>query len=147
MALSLALLGDSLGLFGTPASVIIDVNLIIQWVVFVIILLGYVKKKPLETHGRLMVTVTIINLLTVLLIMGPSLILNWGLLPLEVLPHSAVGIIAIILGLLFGFRFLMATRTGEPLACGNRRMMRIAFVLWIVPVFFGTFLYFSIYIM
>ncbi|MHA2021260.1 MAG: hypothetical protein ACW96N_06065 [Candidatus Thorarchaeota archaeon] len=136
-----------MGLFGTPASVIIDVNLIVQWVVFVILLLGYVKRRPLETHGRLMIIATIINLATVLLIMGPSLILNWGLLPVTVLPHSAVGTLAILLGLLFSFRFLAATRAQGPLECGNRRMMLIAFILWIVPVFFGTFLYVSIYIM
>jgi uncharacterized membrane protein YozB (DUF420 family) len=136
-----------MGLFGNPAEVIIDVNLIIQWVVFVILLLGYMKRRPLETHGRLMATATIINLLTVLLIMGLSLILNWGLLPWEVLPHSAVGILAILFGLLFSFRFLAATRGQGPLECGNRRMMRIAFILWIVPVFFGTYLYVSIYIL
>jgi hypothetical protein len=136
-----------MGLFGNPAEVIIDVNLIVQWVVFVIILLGYVKRRPLETHGRLMVIATIINLVTALLIMGPSLVLNWALLPITALAHSAVGTLAILLGLLYSYRFLIATRTGGPLACGNRRMMRIAFILWIVPVFFGTFLYVSIYVM
>ncbi|MFW9800134.1 MAG: hypothetical protein ACFFD9_06850 [Candidatus Thorarchaeota archaeon] len=41
----------------------------------------------------------------------------------------------------------METRKGESLRCGNRRTMRIAFVLWIVPVFFGTFFYVTFYIL
>jgi len=139
-------LGDCMGFLGTPADVIIDVNLIVQWVIFVILLLGYVTRRQLKTHGRLMVVATIVNLLTTLLIMGPSLILNWESLPITVFGHSAVGIIAILLGLLYSFRFLTATRANGPLNCGNRRMMRIAFILWIVPVFFGTFIYVSIYI-
>jgi hypothetical protein len=63
------------------------------------------------------------------------------------LPHVAVGIIDILLGLLFSFRFLMALRSSQPLVCGTRGIMRLAFVLWIVPVFFGTFLYMTIYVL
>ncbi|MHA2322397.1 MAG: hypothetical protein ACXACG_12165, partial [Candidatus Thorarchaeota archaeon] len=127
-----------MGIFGNPASIIIDVNLIIQWVIFVFLLLGYLKRRDLKTHGYLMVVALILNLVTTLFVMAPSLVLNLATLPITVLPHSAVGTLAILFGLLFSFKFLVALRNNEPLACGTRRNMLIAFALWIVPVFFGT---------
>ncbi len=136
-----------MGLFGNSASIIVDVNLIIQWVIFVFLLLGYLKRRELKTHGYLMVVATIINLVTTLLIMAPSLVLNSSTLPITVYPHAVVGILAILLGLLFSFKFLTAWRSNQPLVCGTKRNMRIAFILWIVPVFFGTFLYAMIYIL
>ena len=136
-----------MGIFGNPASIIIDVNLIIQWVIFVILLVGYLKRGERKTHGYLMVVALIVNLITTLLIMAPSLVLNIDTLPITALPHAAGGTLAILLGLLFSFKFLTALRNSQPLACGTRRNMRIAFILWIVPVFFGTFLYMMIYIL
>ena len=136
-----------MGIFGNPASIIIDVNLIIQYVIFIFLLVGYVKRRELKTHGYLMVVALILNLVTTLLIMAPSLVLNLGTLPITVLPHAAVGTLAILLGLLFTFKFLMAQRSSQPLACGTSGMMKLAFVLWIVPVFFGTFLYVTIYVL
>ncbi len=136
-----------MGIFGNPASIIIDVNLIIQWVIFVFLVVGYLKRGDRRTHGIIMALATIVNLATTLLIMAPSLVFNFGSLPIDVLGHSVVGTIAILLGLLFSYRFLMATRNNQPFECGTRRMMRLAFVLWIVPVFFGTYLYLIIYVL
>jgi uncharacterized membrane protein YozB (DUF420 family) len=135
-----------MGFLGTTAEIIIDVNLIIQWIVFVFLLLGYLKRGTRKTHGTIMATATIVNLATVLVIMAPALIMNWGLYEIIILGHVAVGTIAIILGLLYSFRFLMAIRSGSALACGNRGNMRLAFVLWIVPVFFGTYTYLTLYV-
>lgn len=134
-------------MFGNSASIIVDVNLIIQWVIFVFLLVGYLKRRERKTHGYLMVVTTIINLVTTLLIMAPSLVLNASTLPIAVYGHAIVGTIAILLGLLFSFKFMTELRNNQPLACGTRRNMRIAFILWIVPVFFGTFLYLTIYIL
>jgi uncharacterized membrane protein YozB (DUF420 family) len=136
-----------MGIFGNPASIIVDVNLIIQWVIFVFLLVGYLKRGERKTHGYLMVVAIIVNLFTTLLIMAPSLVLNWSTLPIAALAHATVGTLVILLGLLFSFKFLMALRNSQPLVCGTRRNMRIAFVLWIVPVFFGTFLYMTLYVL
>ena len=140
-------MGGLMGIFGNPASIIIDVNLIVQWVIFVFLLVGYLKRRELKTHGCLMVIATILNLVTTLLIMAPSLVLNLDTLPITVLPHAAVGTLAILLGLLFSFKFIVAQRNSQPLACGTRRNMLITFILWIVPVFFGTFIYLTIYVL
>ena len=136
-----------MGLFGNSASIFVDVNFIIQWVIFVFLLVGYLKRRELKKHGYLMVVTTIINLVTTLLIMAPSLVLNASTLPITVWGHATVGTIAILLGLLFSFKFMTELRNNQPLACGTRRNMRIAFILWIVPVFFGTFLYLTIYVL
>ncbi|MFW9800135.1 MAG: hypothetical protein ACFFD9_06855 [Candidatus Thorarchaeota archaeon] len=61
---------DAMGVFGNVADVIIDLNLVIQWIIFVILVLGYIKRQELVTHGRLMVVATLVNLITVLLVMG-----------------------------------------------------------------------------
>ena len=136
-----------MGLFGNPASIIVDANLIIQWVIFVILLVGYLKRGERKTHGYLMVTALIVNLITTLLIMAPSLVMNSSTLPITAYGHAIVGVLAILLGLLFSFKFLTALRNSQPLVCGTRRNMIIAFILWIVPVFFGTFLYMMIYVL
>jgi uncharacterized membrane protein YozB (DUF420 family) len=136
-----------MGFLGTAAEIIFDVNLVIQWIIFVFLILGYIKKSDLRTHGVLMVLTTIVGLVTTLVIMAPALIMNWGLYNITILGHAAIGIIAILLGLLFSYRYLMATRSGGALDCGNRSRMRIALVLWIVPVFFGTFTYLMLYVL
>ena len=136
-----------MGIFGNPASIIVDVNLIIQWVILVILLVGYLKRGERKTHVYLMVVALIVNLITTLLIMAPSLVMNSSTLPITVYGHASVGVLAILLGLLFSFKFLTALRNSQPLACGTRRNMRIAFILWIVSVFFGTFLYMMIYVL
>ncbi|MFW9870903.1 MAG: hypothetical protein ACFFEL_14835 [Candidatus Thorarchaeota archaeon] len=136
-----------MGLFGNSASIIVDVNLIIQWVIFVFLLIGYLKRRELKTHGYLMVVALILNVVTTLLVMAPSLVLNSSTLPITVYPHAIVGTLAILFGLLFSFKFLTELRSNQPLVCGTKRNMRIAFILWIVPVFFGTFLYVTIYIL
>ncbi len=94
-----------------------------------------------------MVVAIILNLVTTLLVMAPSLVLNFGTLPITVLPHAAVGTLALILGLLFSFKFLKALRSSQSLACGASGMMKLAIILWIVPIFFGTYLYLTIYIL
>ena len=136
-----------MGIFGNPASIIVDVNLIIQWVIFVILLVGYLKRGERKTHGYLMVFAIILNLITVLSIMAPSLIMNLSTLPPTVFGHVIIGDLAILLGLVFSFKFLRALRNSQPLICGTRREMLIAIALWIVPIFLGTLLYMTLYVL
>lgn len=136
-----------MGFLGTTAEIIFDVNLIIQWIVFFLLILGYVKRQDLRTHGILMVLTTIVGLVTTIIVMAPALILNFGTYNITILGHAAIGTIAILLGLLFSYRYLMASRSGGDLDCGNRSRMRLSLVLWIVPVFFGTFTYLMLYVL
>jgi uncharacterized membrane protein YozB (DUF420 family) len=135
-----------MGLFGTAAPVLVDINMILQYVTLLLLIAGYVKRKPFKTHGYLMLSVLIITVGTTIFVMAPRLLLTMTDFGIAVIGHAAVGIIAIILGALFAARFIMAVRNQQPLTCGTKTMMRVAFILWIVPVFFGTAMYIFLYL-
>ena len=133
-----------LGLFGTSASVFSDLNLILQIVLLVLLLTGFIlgKRKTgssLILHGRLMTVLVVLNALSILLIMGPSLFANLGAaveevfvvgFPLTLLHHS-IGLIAEILGAVLVFKKF-----------GNvRRWMRTTFLLWLVALLSGMGFY------
>jgi hypothetical protein len=132
------------GFFGTRASVFSDLNLILQIVLLVLLLTGFIlgKRKTgssLKLHGRLMTVLVTVNALSILLIMGPSLFTNLGAaldevfvfgFPLTLLHHS-IGLIAEILGAVLVFKKF-----------GNvRRWMRTTFLLWLVALLSGIGFY------
>ena len=134
-----------MGFLGNSAPLIVDVNLVLQYVVLLLIIIGYIKKKPYKTHGQLMALATIINLITILTIMAPILIQYSSLLPPTIYLHAVVGGLASILSLIFVFRFFIATRAGQPLACGKRWQMFLVLIFWFIPILGGTFFYISTY--
>jgi len=136
-----------LGIFGNAATVAADLNLIVQYVTLILLVFGYTKRRHRQTHGRIMLTVTLLTIVTTLSVMAPSLILNWRAFDLTMLGHAGVGIVAILLGLLFTTRFYLATRAGKPLACGTRNIMRLTFVIWLIPILGGTMFYISTYVL
>lgn len=137
------------GLFGTNASVSSDLNLILQIVLLVLLLAGFIlgKRKTgnsLKLHGRLMTVLVALNALAILLIMGPSLFTNFGAavgeistigFPLTWLHHS-IGLVAEILGAVLVFKKF-----------GNvRRWMRTTLFLWFVALLFGIGFYVVYYL-
>jgi len=105
------------GIFGTKASVLSDLNLLVQIVLLVILLVGFRlgKKKTkasLTMHGRFMRVLVVLNVLSILFVMGPSLLLNFGAAVDEVfvvgfpltLVHHSIGLVAEILGLVLVFK-------------------------------------------
>ena len=137
------------GVFGTRASVISDLNLILQILLLIILLVGFRlgKRKTgssLRTHGRLMTVLAVLNGLSILLVMGPSLFTSFGAaveevsvigFPLTLLHHS-IGLIAEILGVVLVFRKFGKVRT----------WMRITFMLWLVALLFGIGFYVVYYL-
>ena len=135
-----------MGLFGTSASILVDINLILQYVTLILLIVGYVKKKPFKTHGYIMMTVLLITLGTTLLIMGPRLLDTFSTYGPNIIAHAGLGIASMLLGTLFVSRFIIATRNQQPLACGSRRLMLLALFLWILPILFGTMFYITTYV-
>ncbi|NHI88041.1 MAG: hypothetical protein EAX87_00880 [Candidatus Thorarchaeota archaeon] len=135
-----------MGLFGTTAPVFIDVNLILQYVTLVILIIGYFKTKPRKTHGYLMVLVLFITAITTILIMAPRLLVAIAGGDIFAVLHASIGSLAIILGAVFASRFIIATTNKQPLVCGTKRMMRIAFVLWVLPILSGSAIYILLYL-
>jgi hypothetical protein len=138
--------GDFLGLFGNSAPILIDINLILQYVVLILLVVGYIKKKPFKTHGTFMALATILNLSTILLIMAPALIQYAAFYDATIYFHAIVGILVQVISLVFVLRFFMATRAGNPLMCGKRLHMYIAISLWFITVLGGTFFYLNAYV-
>ncbi|MFW9786492.1 MAG: hypothetical protein ACFFE2_01610 [Candidatus Thorarchaeota archaeon] len=135
-----------MGFLGTTAPLLVDVNLILQYLTLILLIVGYVKRKPLKTHGYIMLLVLLIGILTTFAVMAPSLLPTAAIFGVAVFGHAAAGTIAMLLGVLFTYRFVIALRNEQPLSCGKKRNMRIALILWIVLVLFGTMIYLSLYL-
>lgn len=144
-----------MGIFGTSAGIIFDINLVMQLVLLIFLVAGVVLKRPRKRHGIIMASATLANLATILLIMGPSLVRNFGAIiadPLSAgamttIAHAMLGTITILLGLLFGFRFFSATRGSKPLACGTKRTMVVTILLWLVTLSAGLAFYIYYYVL
>jgi hypothetical protein len=136
-----------MGIFGTSADIIIDVNLLVQYIVLVVLLVGVFYRKRSKKHGRLMFLATVVNVITVLVIMGPALIAKPTTYPPTIYAHTIFGMIAIVLGLLFSYRFWSALSEGKPFLCGSKNMMRIAILIWLLPIIGGTFFYIQQYVL
>ncbi|MFW9851159.1 MAG: hypothetical protein ACFFF4_18685 [Candidatus Thorarchaeota archaeon] len=144
-------------IFGTSSDLIFDINLIIQLFLLLFLVIGvYIKrvKRVTKNHGYIMALATISNLLMTLLIMAPSLIINWGAIVsnptnpgvIITLIHVVVGLTAIIGGLLFSIRFLFALRRGKGFSCGKRRSMLVVAGFWTLSIIFGLSFYLYYYL-
>ncbi|MFW9834118.1 MAG: hypothetical protein ACFFEK_09000 [Candidatus Thorarchaeota archaeon] len=135
-----------MGLFGTAAPILVDINLILQYLTLVLLIVGYLKTKPRKTHGYLMMVVFLLTIGTTVFVMAPRILFalsNYGYI---VLAHAGVGITAMLLGTLFGLNFGMALSNKQPLVCGSKKMMRVAFILWLLPILSGTLTYVGLYL-
>ena len=134
-------------LFGTSANIVFDINLIVQYVVLIILLTGLYKRGLRSEHGRLMVGATALNLITVFLIMAPSLFLNLSSYNSTIFLHAALGITILLVSFVFIGRFGRAISTKSPLVCGSKNIMRLAIILWLLPLVGGTFIYLQLYVL
>lgn len=137
------------GLFGTSASVLSDLNLLLQVALLVILLAGFRfgKKKTgssLKMHGRLMTVLVALNGLSILLVMGPSFFLNLSAVVEEIsvlgfpltFVHHLVGLTGEILGAVLVFKKFGKVRT----------WMRMTFVLWLIALLSGIGFYVRYYL-
>ncbi|MHA2405575.1 MAG: hypothetical protein ACXACH_02335, partial [Candidatus Hermodarchaeia archaeon] len=60
-------------LFWSTAELIFDINFIIQIILIILLVIGATQKQTCKYHGTIMGVATISMLITVLIIMGPSL--------------------------------------------------------------------------
>ena len=126
-----------------------DLNLILQFVIFALFLLGiyYIKakRKRLDRHRLFMGLAVILNALSILLIMGRSFISSLGFLasrphqfgPLLTWVHVIVGGYAEVSGALF----LRKHRRNVRLS------MRITTVFWTVALLLGITYYVYYYVL
>lgn len=133
-------------MFGTGADVLVDINLILQYVTLILLLVGYVRRRPFKTHGRILTTALTITIVTTVLVMAPRLLLAYRVYGLGILFHAFGGLSTLALGGLFVYRFISALQNGKPLLCGTKNMMRLALILWVIILLGGTAVYFTLYL-
>jgi uncharacterized membrane protein YozB (DUF420 family) len=132
-------------LFGNSAPILADINLILQYITLVLLIVGYVNRKPRKTHGYIMLSVFLITVGTTIAIMAPAILIAPSFYGLPTYIHAIVGTLAILFGSLFIYRFITAMRNQKPLVCGTKNIMRIAVILWIVQILEGTLMYAVLY--
>ena len=135
------------GIFGTGASLEIDINLILQIAAFLILVasLVYKNKNKFKMHAISMGIAVILHVLSYIAVMGPIFFSNWGIFVdyisyAEIQTtwiHAIPGAAAMILGvLLVG---LWALKPSNIAACTKRkRLMDVTVLLWLISlVIFG----------
>ncbi|MDD1776793.1 MAG: hypothetical protein LUQ65_01385, partial [Candidatus Helarchaeota archaeon] len=100
--------------------------------------------------GTIMSIALIVNLVTLAIIMFPSLFIKWTLIELHnltaiMLIHAIVGGVAIVIGLVFSIRFLIFLSRNKDLNCGTQMQMRIVNLSWLVSFVLGLVFYFVFY--
>jgi uncharacterized membrane protein YozB (DUF420 family) len=143
------------GIFGTGSVLRTDINLILQIVMFLIIAISlvYKNKMKFKIHGGLMAIAVILNIASLLAVMGPSFSAGYeyfttatsdlGVQTIWI--HAILGAIALILGI-----FLVGAWTLRPskvAACSRRkRIMDVTVLLWLVSLIFGIASYIAFYV-
>ena len=138
------------GILGTRASLLYDINLLLQIATLLLLVLGYkyVKDNKLRRHGLTMAVATILHTSSVLLIMVPSFIAYFGILigdfrNLGVIItwiHAVVGILTMMFGI-----YLVAIWRFQPPArmiCARKKwLMRPTLALWAFALILGITFY------
>jgi uncharacterized membrane protein YozB (DUF420 family) len=150
-------LGENIltGIFGTGADLQVDINLILQIVMFLIIVISlvYKNKNKFKMHGVLMGIAVILHVLTFLTVMGP-IFFGYFSEFVEYVSHPEIqttwihaipGAIAMIMGIMLVG--LWALHPSNIAACSRRkRLMDVTVLLWLVSLIFGIATYILLYI-
>jgi uncharacterized membrane protein YozB (DUF420 family) len=140
-------------LFNVYAPFLTDLNLLFQ-VAIVLVLLASLRFKFTRSylkHGISMGLAVVLHTMSIFVVMAPSLLAIRGLfddllnrLALVVLSHAVLGSFVEVLGL-----YLLSVLTlnrGVSKACfKNKVIMRVTFVLWVVELVVGVYVYFLLY--
>jgi uncharacterized membrane protein YozB (DUF420 family) len=142
------------GIFGTSASLMNDLTLLIQIVSFVLVLgaMAYKVKKKWKIHGFIMGAALVLHFINFLMAMLPSFMLHFSLyatgtsyLFVQTLwIHAISGGLVLVLGF-----FIMIPWIPKPSSlkhCFRRkRLMDATVLLWAVSLAFGIATYIALY--
>jgi len=130
-----------------------QVNAMFQLIILALLVvgIGIKRRKKFALHGMIMLAAVILNLFSFFLIMLPSLLRTEIIItqPLQAvsivaLIHSSVGLVVMILGI-----WLVASwhlQSSIKNCFKNKRLMRLASVLWLVVLLIGFLLYYLLYV-
>jgi len=136
--------------FETAATVVFDINFIVQIIIIALVIFGVTQKPDRRRHGSIMAIALIINLVSFAIVMLPQLFFKWDVLvhynfAAIILIHAIIGAVAISSGLIFSIRFLIFLRRKDPLNCGTKMEMRLVNLSWLVSFILGVVFYFIFY--
>lgn len=129
-----------------------QVNAVLQAVILVLLFvsLAVKQRKRYSMHGITMFTAVVLNLLSLVLIMIPSLLSTeiifsqpLHLISITMLVHSGLGVVTVILGvwLVASWRLQSSLKN----CIKNRRLMRVTIALWLIVLAVGFLLYYLLY--
>lgn len=127
-------------------------NFIFQILILFTLLLSLVLKtrKKLYLHGSTMLIAFILNTVSIMLVMVPSLYVKsepiskvpFQTFSIVVLTHVGLGVIAEVLA----FWLIVSWRLRPPQHCVRKgRLMRVTILTWLVALSMGTLLYLYLY--
>ena len=124
-------------------------NLVLQVVILAVLLASYTFKRKgrFLSHGVLMLIALVLNLVSFALVMGPSLISLEPVIMMSTLEkrsivivlHATFGAVADVLAV-----FILASwrlRRGTAYCIRRKKVMRMAFVFWLVALSLGILVY------
>ena len=144
------------GLFNPNAFFLSDLNLLLQIVLFVVLLVGFLLakyKRSFRNHGVTMLAALVLHTILIFGVMLPSLLsLKAGLLAnlsstlaLSTIPHAILGTIVEVFAIYLVGTFLF--NHGDVKSCfKNKRRMQLTLILWFLEVILGIYIYFLLYV-
>ncbi len=129
-------------------------NLVFQTIILVVIFASLLLKnrRKFFLHGSTMMIAVILNALSLIMVMGPSLldlrqsVINRPIstISLATLTHVSLGTLAEILGVWVILSWRL--RSSIQHCVRKKKMMQVTFALWLIAMFSGILLYVSLYI-
>ena len=143
-----------MGFLGTGASNVADINLIVQLVIVVLLVAGWIygRNKRTKLHGQLMVMAVIVNGGAIALVMVPSLVLGFGAItsnplgpgPLVSVLHVIIGTVAWLTAAYLSWVWRLKPETVE---CFKRKKwMKPVLYTWLAAAVLGVVFYVYYYI-
>jgi uncharacterized membrane protein YozB (DUF420 family) len=142
----------SSGILGTRATLVADINLLVQIALFFILVIAafQARRRRYDSHLKLMRAAVIINAVAIVAVMNPSFfrvlpfaVRNPGAPgPTVMWPHVALGAVAELMG-----AYLIIRLGLEPASAPRLRgVMALTLILWLAALAVGVTLYYVWYV-
>jgi uncharacterized membrane protein YozB (DUF420 family) len=143
------------GLFNPSAPFSSDLALLLEIVVFLVFLAGFVlvkARRDYAKHGPIMGVAIALHTVSILMVMVPSLLSSSGLfenllgsLQVAILAHATLGILVEILGLYVVLAWVLHYKDVKP--CFKRKkIMRVLAICWTAALILGACVYILLYV-
>ena len=132
-----------------------QLNFLLQIVIFVLIsvsMYSLKKNRDFSLHGRLMLGAVVLNFISFLFVMGPSIFglrqfiieKPTNILAISTIVHAGFGTIAEVFGISIVFPWLIKPLTKN---CVKKKgIMRLTVIVWLIALFSGFLEYVILYI-